>query len=704
MKTFLAGLTVWLLAIVAVSAATLTVTNHDDTGAGSLRDTIANASPGDTITFDLPFPDTIALTSNELLIDKNLTIKGPGAASLTIEQNTDHSVVGNTVLHIAEGDFAVTISGLTISKGYGGRFGSGRGGGLDNQSSGSVSVSDCTISDNYAGEGGGVCNEGQGTLNLTHCVISGNTAAGLGGGLANEFGDAKVTILSCTISSNSSGANGGGIWNAGDQTVMTITDSTIADNSLTAASDGNTAMGGGIFNDGMLTINGCAIANNTTSNGSGGGLFNFNTLTVTNSTFFGNMASGEGGGIENAWMAIISDCTVTSNTASQEESFGTVSGGGGISSAGGTFFNTTTVKNTIIAQNDSPTNPDVSGEIISNGYNLIGDSTGGTITPEIGDQIGTADAPIDPMLAPLADNGGSTQTCALLPGSPAINAGDPDAPALDQRNYDRTDAPDIGAFELGATILTTLGNISTRGLVQTGDNVLIGGLIITGTHAKPVLLRAIGPSLPLDGKLPNPVLELHDQSGAVIATNDDWQTNANKQEIIDTGLQPQAPLESALLVTLDPGAYTAIVSGADNGTGIGLVEAYDLDQTTDAKLGNISTRGLVETGDNVMIGGVIVLGSLDEDVLIRAIGPSLPLSGALADPTLELHDPNGAILATNDNWRDSQEAEIEATGLAPTEDAESAIISTLAPGGYTAIVRGVGDTTGIALVEAYGLD
>jgi hypothetical protein len=254
------------------------------------------------------------------------------------------------------------------------------------------------------------------------------------------------------------------------------------------------------------------------------------------------------------------------------------------------------------------------------------------------------------------------------------------------------------------TLTANLANISTRLLVETGDNVLIGGFIVTGTSSKSVLLRAIGPSLSLDGKLANPILELHDASGAVIATNDDWQTNSNKQEIIDTGIAPTDPLESALLFNLDPGAYTAIVSGASNGTGIALVEAYDLDLTTDSKLANISTRGFVQTGDNVMIGGFIILGNEDENVLIRAIGPSLPLADTLADPLLELHDADGSILAMNDNWRDTQEAEIQATGIPPTNNAEAAIISTLAPGNYTAIVRGVGDTTGLALVEAYALN
>ena len=310
---------------------------------------------------------------------------------------------------------------------------------------------------------------------------------------------------------------------------------------------------------------------------------------------------------------------------------------------------------------------------------------------------------IDP--AGLQSNGGPTDTVALLDGSPGVDAGDPaNIPERDQRDYDRSGVSDIGSFELGGTIPKTLGNISTRLSVGTGDDVLIGGFIITGTHSKSVLLRAIGPSLHLTGALANPTLELHDSSGVTIGTNDDWQTNANKQEIIDTGIAPVDPLESALLVNLDPGLYTVIVRGLNDETGIALVEAYDLDRMTDAKLANISARGFVQAGDNVMIGGFILAGTESEDVLIRAIGPSLPVMGALADPILELHDANGSILATNDNWRDSQEEEIAATGIPPADDAESAIVMTLAPAAYTAIVRGVDDTTGVALVEVYGLN
>jgi hypothetical protein len=250
------------------------------------------------------------------------------------------------------------------------------------------------------------------------------------------------------------------------------------------------------------------------------------------------------------------------------------------------------------------------------------------------------------------------------------------------------------------------GNISARLSVGTANNVLIGGFIVTGTQPKEVVIRAIGPSLSgfgVSGVLANPTLELHDSTGAVISTNDDWGDSANKQAIIDSGLAPASNLESAILMTLNPGAYTAIVSGVNATTGVALVEVYDLDLTVDSKLANISARGFVQTGDNVMIGGLIVLGTQPANTIIRAIGPSLPLAGALADPTLELHDGNGATIASNDNWKDTQEAAIQATGLAPTNDAESAIVDTLAPGPYTAIVQGTNNTTGVAMIEAYQL-
>jgi hypothetical protein len=240
--------------------------------------------------------------------------------------------------------------------------------------------------------------------------------------------------------------------------------------------------------------------------------------------------------------------------------------------------------------------------------------------------------------------------------------------------------------------------------VETGDNVLIGGFIVTGTEAKKVLVRAIGPSLPVAGKLANPILELYDASGLLVS-NDDWKST-QQAEIEATTIPPPNDLESAIVATLpaNNAAYTAIVRGVNNSTGVGLVEVYDLDRTVDSQLANISTRGLVQTGDDVIIGGLIVLGADPQNVIVRAIGPSLPVAGKLADPILELHDGNGALLASNDNWRSDQEAEIIATTVAPSNDLESAIVRTLAPAQYTAIVRGVGNTTGVGLVEVFGLN
>jgi hypothetical protein len=254
---------------------------------------------------------------------------------------------------------------------------------------------------------------------------------------------------------------------------------------------------------------------------------------------------------------------------------------------------------------------------------------------------------------------------------------------------------------------SVLGNISTRLPVDTGDNVLIAGFVITGSAAKQLVVRAIGPTLGQYGisdPLQDPTLELHDASGAILTYNDDWQLASNYQSI-PLALQPLDPFESAILTTLNPGAYTAILRGYQDSTGIALVEIYDT-SVGSTQLGNISTRGFVQTGDNVMIAGVIVQFH-DKPVIVRALGPTLAGFGvpnALADPVLELYDNNGTLIGFDDDWRDDQESEIAATGLAPTWDLESAIVGTLPPGSYTAIVRGFENTAGNALVEVYALN
>jgi hypothetical protein len=248
------------------------------------------------------------------------------------------------------------------------------------------------------------------------------------------------------------------------------------------------------------------------------------------------------------------------------------------------------------------------------------------------------------------------------------------------------------------------GNISTRAQVGSGDSAAIGGFIVTGTTPKKVLIRGVKPGT-LPGALEDPTLELHGPNGGLLTSNDNWK-DTQQVEIEQTGLQPSRDLDSAIVTTVAPGAYTAILRGKDNTTGLGLVEAYDVSQDTEAKLGNMSTRGVVGLDDNVMIGGVIVSGRTIAPVLVRALGPSLQSFGlaALADPVLELHDRNGALLASNDNWRSSQDAEIQATGLAPASVYESALIAYLFPTTYTAIVRGKDDTTGVALIEFYQLN
>jgi hypothetical protein len=251
---------------------------------------------------------------------------------------------------------------------------------------------------------------------------------------------------------------------------------------------------------------------------------------------------------------------------------------------------------------------------------------------------------------------------------------------------------------------TRLANISTRLAVQSGDNVLIGGFIVTGTQPKKVIVRGIGPSLGIAGQLENPTLELRDQASSLIASNDDWKTT-QQAEITASGVPPTNDLESAIVATLPANAarYTAILRGVNDAPGIGLVEVFDLGSAADSKLANISTRGLVQTDNNVMIGGFIITGSGTLKVLVRAIGPSLPVTGALADPMLELRDANAALLQANDNWQTDQKAEIEATTVPPSNDLESALVRTMPPGNYTAIVRGANNGVGLALVEVYAL-
>jgi len=304
----------------------------------------------------------------------------------------------------------------------------------------------------------------------------------------------------------------------------------------------------------------------------------------------------------------------------------------------------------------------------------------------------------NPAVATATISGKNLLVTPLQPGTAHIMA---KATDLDGANVSQT---------FTVTVMTgpaRLANISTRGLVGTGDNVLIGGFIISGSSAKRVLVRGIGPSLipfGVTNALLNPTLELHNQNSALLFSNDNWITAANKQEISDTGRAPGSSQESAILTMLAPGNYTAIVRGSGNTTGVALVEVYDQDSGPGPLLANLSTRGDVGTGANVMIGGVIVTD--DKTVVVRALGPTLTQFGvtnALSDPALELRNAQGALVDSNDNWQTSpRKTQIQASGHAPPNPAEPAVYVSLPTGNYTAIVRGVGPApTGTALVEVY---
>jgi hypothetical protein len=344
---------------------------------------------------------------------------------------------------------------------------------------------------------------------------------------------------------------------------------------------------------------------------------------------------------------------------------------------------------------------------------VVNFSGAGSTDPDVGDTI-------------------ASYTFSFGDGSPAVTQSSPtishtyNAPGEYAARLTVTDSHGLASTNTSVFVIDVdaiLQNISTRAQVLTGDNVLIGGFIITGTQPKKVIVRAIGPSVkvngqPVPGAMQDPTLELHDQN-TVIATNDNWkiddQTQQSQQaEIEATGIAPTDDRESALMRTLNAGSYTVVLRGKNNSTGIAVVEAYDLDSSAISQLANISSRGLVQTGDNVMIGGFIAgpSNAANTRVVIRGIGPSLSNFGVptpLQDPTLELHNSNGDKIATNDNWKiddktqQSQQAAIQATGLAPSDDRESAILIELAPGAYTAILAGKANATGIGLVEIYNI-
>ncbi len=442
-------ITVLLLSAMAIRAdsAAITVTNTNDSGAGSLRQAIIDASPGDAINF-APSVTTIGLTSGELVIGKNLTITGPGANRLTVQRSAN--APGFRIFHISSSTVSVSISGITISNGYA-NFDSG--GGI--LSAGVLRLTDCTVSDNQEVDGdggGGVLNE-NGTMTITGCTISNNSASTSG-----------VTLVTTS--------EGGGIWNHSGSLV--ITNSTISGNTCSAYSFDTlpptpaVAFGGGVDNSGSMTITNCTISGNSAV-----------ATGITNSD------TGYGGGISNGGNLQITSSTIAHNSASGDTAFG-----GGINGS-------TRTNSSIIALNSALTGPDFTGgQLQSTGYNIIGNNADAVINSQPTDQIGTPGAPIDPLLGPLANNGGRTLTHALQPGSAAINRGDPAAPPLDQRGYSRLGVPDVGAFEFGGS--PPRGDFNGDGFI---DYLLFNsgsrGTAIWYLNNNIYIAGAYGPTLPV---------------------------------------------------------------------------------------------------------------------------------------------------------------------------------------------------------------
>jgi len=270
--------------------------------------------------------------------------------------------------------------------------------------------------------------------------------------------------------------------------------------------------------------------------------------------------------------------------------------------------------------------------------------------------------------------------------------------------YVATTGGTIGVF--GLFNPPRLQKLSELDYVGLGDNVLIGGFNVQGSGLKQVVLRALGPSLQANGaKLQNPVLELYDKNGYLIARNDDWATDVNAGQVQAYGLAPSDTRESALARILPADSYGVVVRGLNNTTGIGQLDIYDRSQPSTATVANMWARGLVG-GSNAVVGAVTVAGRASQPVLLRAIGPDLISQGvpfALRNPTLELYDSHGTLIAANDNWKSNQQAQIQATGLAPGDDRDAGILLNLQPGNYFAVVRGAGGTIGIARLEAYAL-
>jgi hypothetical protein len=721
-----------LLVLIAVAhsafGATVTVTNSNDSGSGSLRQAIATATGGsDTITFDMSTVTSPITLASELALGKSVTIQGPGATLLTISG-------GNSVrvFNIADGA-NVTIFGLTITKGKvpsSEPEGANIGGGI--KSLGYINIDKCNVSGNTAGfnHGGGIAVAGpagsfSAGLTLTDSTVSNNAGGGIFYAASTSL---EINLFGDTISGNSMGY---GYFGAG---ILLVEASTIS---------GNAA--GGIAHSGEMNIYESLISGNSSHGSSnGGGVALTDTRAsgdpsrIINSTISGNTSEASGGGISATGNTLnITNCTIFGNVAANQ--------GGGIHLISGMTLN---LANTIVAGNNAPAGPDLNGDYPTPQFNLIGKKDGSTgfTNGTNGNIVGTSAAPVDPQLGPLASNEGTTQTHALLAGSPAIDRGNNDLAVYyiffgnhlkpintDQRGpgYGRiaNKMVDIGAFEVQTTtrVVTLSYSWSDASITLGGEDInfssgaALGAISVTLRAASPhaesntgLFINDHGKKTPT-GEYTGTISRTISFSNGVSATLSQpvtySVTSATRSLNVGSSDTKTLDLGGGDMIDVTPTASTYTHSNSPNG--ILVIPAGKPWLTflfiSPSQFLNISTRLRVQTGDNVLIGGFIIKGTDPKKVIIRGIGPSLAqfFNGALSDPTLELYQ-GSTLLATNDNWKmrsdgTSQQAEVEATTIPPTNDLEAAIVRTLDPGAYTAILRGKGDATGIGVVEAYDL-
>lgn len=690
-RLLLAALLVSVFASGSVLASTMVVTSRGDThveGKTTLREAIAASTAGDTITFSLDGP--VNLTNGEMTITHDLTIQGPaGRAQRILGGDGYNGSQRSRIFSITAGE--VALANLSLEWGA---------------ATGAAATSATPATE---GLGGAIYNTAH--LRVTDCEFDFNAVSG-GEGLAGtqDFPGAPAAA-----------GKGGAIYNAGS---LEASRCSFVSNGDGGGGQSNTAVGA----DGM-----------------GGAIYNAATAVVTNCTMFDNAArgnnpfpspskggAGRGGAVYNAGSLVFKNNTVVQNYADGAPGVLGTGGIGGDGTGGGIFAAAgaqTQIGSSIISHNLArpgfggtvgnqgvAQGPDVYGAVDSLGFNLIGttqDSSGWQASDRIyGGDLLAERSP--------SNNGGATLTLPLRPGSPAIDQGASFGSATDERGLPRTyddpgqpnrsggDGTDVGAFELQPAAPSLLLNLSARAQCDPGDGALIGGFVITGDAPKTVIVRAIAPSseLDLNAALNDSMLELHSSDGRVIAENDNW---ADTQEAEFRAIRfggGNAPHDAAILVTLNPGEYTAVVRGKNGTSGIALLEVYDLTSYSNSQLANLSARAFIGTDDRTTIDGVVLGGGGGgaTTVLVRALGPSLksyPLD-YVPDPTLELHDEYGNLIASDDNWRDKQEAEIAATGLAPGNDLEAAIVADLQPGSYTAVAR-PRTASGIGLVEIYRL-